>query len=85
MQEDPLNIEGDKFYRLHFGGRFRYIKHIVVYILDTVHGRFRHPMLCVILITLYVARFGAIEILGTYDVVAACENYSEYVSPGKYF
>ena len=83
--EDPLNVEGDRFYRLHFGKRFRYIKHIIVYILDTVNARFRHPMLCVVLITLYVARFGADEILGTYDVVPACENYHEYVTPGRWF
>ena len=84
MNEDPLNIEGDKFYRKHFGKRFRFVKHIIVKILDTVHARFRHPMLVVLLVTVYVANV-ANDIIGAYDVPAACELYEGYVSPGRYF
>ena len=84
MNDDNLNIEGDKFYRRHCGKRCRYIKYMVVYVLDTVHARFRHPMLCVLLTALYVANV-ANDIIGAYDVPAACENHTGYVDPGPYF
>ena len=48
MEDDNLNIEGEKFYHNHFG-RFYFFKHIVVRILDTVKARFRHTMLAILL------------------------------------
>lgn len=70
MADDNLNSEGEKFYYNHFG-RFHWIKHIVVRVLDTVKARFRNKALAVLLTVSYVFNVSSI-ILGTYQIKSVC-------------